>query len=137
MSELNKGLFLKCDGCKALNYLDPYTYWDFKGNVKCAGCDKIYYIEQEAGFKVTGPEAARGTDFRLPGYAETEELKPLVAKGKTSDPPQHLPIFMGRPKNVTKSKRGNFVSCTQLKPEDLDGSRWKEITKRRKYGPVW
>lgn len=137
MSELNKGLFLKCDSCKALNYLDPYTYWDFKGNVKCAGCDKLYYIEQEAGFKVEGPEAARGTDYNLPGYAETEDLQSLSGDGKTSKPPQHLPVFLGRPKNVTTSKRGKPVACTQLKPEDLVGSCWKEIAKRRKFGPSW
>lgn len=139
MSDLNKGLFLKCENanCKALNYLDPYSYWDFKGNVKCAGCDTLYYIEQEAGFKVVGPEPGRGTDYRLPGYAETENLEPLTGKGKTSDPPQHLPEFIGKPKNVTRSKRGNLIACTQLKPEDLIGSTWKEIVKQRKYGPVW
>lgn len=137
MSDLNNGLFLKCDSCNVLNYLDPYSYWDFKGNVKCAGCDKCFYIEQEAGFKVVGPEAARGADFRLPGYAETEDLKPLVGKGKTSDPPQHLPVFLGKPKNITANKRGNFVACTSLKPDDLVGSCWKEILNRRKYGPVW
>jgi len=139
MSDLDKGLFLKCQNekCKALNYLDPYSFWDFKGNVKCAGCDAVYYIEQEAGYKVVGPEPARGSEFKLPGYAETEGLEPLTGAGKTSDPPQHLPVFIGKPKNVTKSKRGNLIACTQLKPEDLVGSCWKEIAKQRKYGPVW
>jgi len=137
MSELNKGLFLKCEKCKALLYLDPYTYWDFKGNVKCAGCDELYYIEQESGFKVVGPEPARGADFKLPGYAETEDLQPLSGTGKTSSPPLALPTCLGRPKNVTKNVRGNFIACTQLKPEDLVGSVWKEIYNRRKYGHTW
>ncbi len=137
MSELNKGLFLKCDKCQALNYLDPYTYWDFKGNVKCAGCDTLHYIEQESGYKVVGPEPGRGADYKLPGYCETEDLKPLSGAGKTSQPPLALPTFLGRPKNVTSNVRGNLISCTQLKAEDLVGSYWKEIYNRRKYGPVW
>lgn len=137
MSELNKGLFLKCEKCKALLYLDPYSFWDFKGNVKCAGCDELYYIEQESGYKVVGPEPAKGTEFKLPGYAETEDLQSLSGEGKTSSPPRALPTFLGRPKNVTKNVRGNFIACTQLKPEDLVGSCWKEIYNRRKYGHTW
>lgn len=139
MSDLNKGLFLKCDdeGCAALNYLDPYTFWDYKGNVKCAGCDKLFYIEQEAGYKTVGPEAARGDEFRLPGYAETPDLQSLSGEGKTSQPPRALPTFLGRPKNVTQSKRGILCACSALEPEDLEGSYWKEIAKKRKYGPVF
>lgn len=137
MSDLNQGLFLKCDKCNALNYLDPYSYWDFKGNVKCAGCDELYYIEQEEGFKVVGPEAARGSDFQLPGYAETEDLQPLSGDGKTSPPPKALPESVGRPKNITRNVRGNLISCAQLTPEDLVGSYWKEIYDRRKFNPSW
>lgn len=139
MTELNKGLFLKCEdaNCQAMNYLDPYTFWNYKGNVKCAGCDRLYYIEQEDGHKVVGPEAARGHEFALPGYAETPDLKTLSGAGKTSQPPRALPTFMGKPKNVTRNARGNLIACTQLKPEDLEGSCWKEILKQRKFGPVW
>jgi hypothetical protein len=35
------------------------------------------------------------------------------------------------------SARGKLVACTQLKPEDLDGSAWKRITAQRKFGKSW
>jgi len=83
------------------------------------------------------PEKARGTDYILPGYAETPDLKPLSGEGKTSPPPFANITFLGGPKNLTQSVRGKLVACTQLTPEDLDGSCWKRIIAQRKYGKSW
>ena len=83
------------------------------------------------------PEKGRGTDYILPGYAETSDLKPLSGDGKTSAPPFANVTFLGKPKNLTQSARGKLVACTQLKPEDLDGSCWKRIAAQRKYGKTW
>ena len=35
-------LILQCPKCTVINYLDPFTFWNFKGKVKCAGCDVVY-----------------------------------------------------------------------------------------------
>jgi hypothetical protein len=35
------------------------------------------------------------------------------------------------------SARGKLCACTQLTPEDLEGSCWKRITAQRKYGKSW
>ena len=83
------------------------------------------------------PEAPKGSNFILPGYAETKDLKPLSGPGKTSPPAYASPSFHGKPKNVTVSARGQLVACTQLTPEDLDGSCWKRIAAQRKYGKSW
>jgi hypothetical protein len=86
---------------------------------------------------VVEPEKARGTDYILPGYAETPDLKPLSGEGKTSPPPFANITFLGKPKNLTQSARGKLVACTQLTPEDLDGSCWKRISALRKFGKSW
>ena len=137
MSEFKMSLIYDCPKCKARNFLDPYSYWDYSGNFKCAGCDVLFYAEWENGQRVVEPEAARGAEFILPGYAETTDLKPLSGAGKTSPPPLANVDFVRKPKNTTTSARGKLVSCTQLTPEDLDGSAWKRITAQRKYGKSW
>ena len=137
MSEFKMSLIYQCTKCKARNFLDPYSFWDYSGNFKCGGCDTLYYSEWENGQRVVEPETARGTEFILPGYVETEDLKPLSGEGKTSAPPFANTTFLGRPKNTTMSARGKLVSCTQLTPEDLDGSCWKRITAQRKFGKSW
>jgi hypothetical protein len=37
-------LILECPKCETLNYLDPFTFWNFKGKIKCAGCDAIWVV---------------------------------------------------------------------------------------------
>ncbi|MBU4233797.1 MAG: hypothetical protein L6277_03725 [Desulfobacterales bacterium] len=137
MTEFKMSLIYDCGKCKARNFLDPYSYWEYKGNFKCGGCDALYYSEWENGQRVVEPEAPKGDKFILPGYVETEDLKPLSGPGKTSDPPFANVTFVGKPKNCVTSARGKLVACTQLTPEDLDGSAWKRITAQRKYGKSW
>ena len=137
MTEINMSLIYDCAKCKARNFLDPYSFWEYKGNFKCGGCDNLYYAEWENCQRVVEPEKAKGKEFILPGYVETEDLKPLSGEGKTSAPPFANVTFLGKPKNLTVSARGKLVACTQLKPEDLEGSCWKRITAQRKYGKSW
>jgi hypothetical protein len=137
MTEFKVSLFHDCPKCETRNMFDPYSFWDYSGNFKCADCDVLYYAEWENGQRVVEPEASRGTDFILPGYAETKDLKPLSGPGKTSPPAYASATFMGKPKNSTVSARGRLVACTQLTPEDLDGSRWKRISALRKFGKTW
>lgn len=128
---------LICGECGARNYLDPYSFWNFKGNVKCAGCETLYYFEKENGQMTEGPRAGQGTEFHLPGYAETPDLKPLAGAGKTSPPPWANVTYVGRPKGLTKSNRGGLMAGRALKPEELEGHTWKEIMAQRKYGKTW
>jgi hypothetical protein len=137
MTEYKVSLFYDCTKCETRNFFDPYSFWDYSGNFKCAGCEALYYAEWENGQRVVDPEAPKGSDFILPGYAETKDLKPLSGPGKTSPPPYANVTFLGKPKNVTVSARGKLCACTQLTPEDLDGSAWKRITAQRKYGKSW
>ncbi len=101
MTEFKISLFYDCAKCKARNFFDPYSFWEYSGNFKCAGCGDLYYAEWENGQRVVEPEKARGTDFILPGYAETADLKPLSGEGKTSPPPFANVTFLGKPKNLT------------------------------------
>jgi hypothetical protein len=135
--EFKMSLIYQCPKCKARMFLDPYSFWEYSGNFKCAGCEALFYAEWENGQRVVEPEAARGTEFILPGYVETEDLEPLSGPGKTSPPPNANVTFLGKPKNLTASARGKLVACTQLKPEDLDGSVWKRIMAQRKFGKTW
>ena len=137
MTEFKMSLIYDCKKCETRLFLDPYSYWDFKGNFKCAGCDELYYAEWENGQRVLEPEKAKGKDFILPGYAETKDLKPLSGDGKTSAQPFANVTFLGKHKNCVTSARGKLVACTQLKPEDLEGSCWKRITAQRKFGKSW
>ncbi len=136
MTEFKMSLIYQCDKCKARNYLDPYSFWNYTGNFKCAGCDALYYVEFEDGQRVE-LSAGKGKDYILPGYAETEDLKPLSGAGKTSPPPYANVTFLGKPKNTTTSARGRLCACTQLTPDDLEGSTWKRIVAQRKYGKSW
>ena len=137
MTEFHISLIYQCTKCQARNYLDPYSFWEYKGNFKCGGCDTLYYGEWENGQRVEEPGPPRGTDYILPGYAETEDLKPLSGSGKTSLPPYANVTFLGKPKNTTLSARGRLVACTQLTPDELEGSCWKRIVAQRKFGKTW
>ena len=63
MTEFKVSLFYDCKKCETRNFLDPYSFWEYSGNFKCAGCDTLYYAEWENGQRVVDPEKARGTDF--------------------------------------------------------------------------
>ncbi len=121
---------LTCEKCGVTNYLDPYTFWDFEGNFKCAGCGKLYFIQRVNGRTVKGPSDAKGTDFTLPGCAEKREgnnFIPMNEPGKVSPPAMASAVFLGKPKPITKNIRGNLVAGRPLKPEELKGGIWKEI----------
>ena len=54
-------LLLECAKCQVVNYMDPFTFWNFSGKIKCAGCDTIYAVavhERPAG---EGAGAGAGT----------------------------------------------------------------------------
>ena len=72
---IKQGLVLTCAKCSTKNFLDPYPFWNFSGNTKCAGCDTLYAVtfvkgqqtERTHGFLREGRPAAglrRGQERR-------------------------------------------------------------------------
>lgn len=115
-------LILVCSKCEVINYLDPFTFWNFKGKVKCAGCDAVYAYELKDGVRQGPAVEAKAPHDRLPGFAQTKDWKPITTPGKVAPAPQAREDFQGKPIPITKSVRGKRVSGSPLKPEDLVGS---------------
>jgi len=122
-------LILECPKCETINYLDPFTFWMFKGKIKCAGCDAIWAYEIQSGTRTGPPVAAQGPHDKMPGYAQSKDWKGITDPTKVNKGPQAREDFQGKPIPITKNKRGNPVSGTPLKPEDLVGSRPKAFAK--------
>ena len=121
---MNQGLVLTCTKCSTKNFLDPYPFWNFSGNTKCAGCDTIYAMKFVKGQLVSGPTVGSGKADLLPGYAEDKNSKEIVGEGKIRPAPQARPDpFSGKQKQITQSVRGKPVSGRPLKKEELMGSR--------------
>jgi hypothetical protein len=115
-------LILDCPKCGTINYLDPFTFWNFKGKVKCAGCDAVFAYELKDGVRQGPPVDAKAPHDKLPGFAQTKDWKPITTPGKVAPAPQAREDFQGKPIPITKSIRGKRVSGSPLKPEDLVGS---------------
>ena len=125
---VNQGLVLTCAKCSTKNFLDPYPFWNFSGNTKCAGCDTIYAVKFSKGQLLSGPTEGSGKADLLPGFAEDKNSTPITGEGKIRSAPQSRPDpFTGQQKQVTKSLRGKPLSGSRLKKEDLVGSRAKFI----------
>ena len=122
-------LILECPKCETINYLDPFTFWNFKGKIKCAGCDAIWAYELVNGVRTGPPAAAQAPHDKMPGYAQSKDWKKITDPTKVNKGPQAREDFQGKPIPISKSKRGNPVSGAPLKPEDLLGSRAKALAK--------
>jgi hypothetical protein len=126
--KIQQGLVLTCHTCGAKNYLDPYPFWNFAGNTKCAGCDQVYAIAFKNGQVVKEAAATSGKADLLPGYAENESGAEIGGSGKIRPAPQARPDpFSGKQKQIVQSIRGKVVSGRPLKKEELVGSRAKFI----------
>jgi len=114
---------LECPKCKTINYLDPYAFWNFEGNTKCAGCDTVFYIKKRNGQLVDGPTETQGEVDLLPGFAETPDFQPIQGPGKTRPGPRARKDFYGKPTPITRNIRGNLISGRPLRPDELIGSK--------------
>jgi len=121
-------LIMECPKCETINYLDPFTFWNFKGKIKCAGCDSIWGYELVSGTRTGPPAAAQPPHDKMPGYAQSKDWKSITDPTKVNKGPQAREDFQGKPIPISKSKRGKPVSGTPLKPEDLVGSRPKAFS---------
>ncbi len=115
-------LILECPKCETINYLDPFTFWNFKGKIKCAGCDAVWAYELVDGTRTAAPAPAQGPHDKMPGFAQSKDWKPIYDFAKVNKGPQAREDFQGKPIPITKSKRGKRVSGSPLKAEDLIGS---------------
>lgn len=122
MSFKEASLILECPKCEVINYLDPFTFWNFKGKVKCAGCDAVFQYALENGKRQGPPTEAKGPHDKVPGFAQTKDWKPITTPGKVSSAPQAREDFQGKPIPISKSKRGKPVSGKPLTADDLVGS---------------
>lgn len=122
MSFKDTSLIVECPKCEVINYLDPFTFWNFDGKFKCAGCDAVFAYKLVNGQRQGPPVETKGPHDKLPGFAQTKDWKPITTPGKVSPAPQAREDFQGKPIPITKSIRGKAVSGAPLKPEDLIGS---------------
>ncbi|MFQ5855199.1 MAG: hypothetical protein ACE5LU_06105 [Anaerolineae bacterium] len=130
---------LVCSKCEVRNYLDPYSFWDYEGNYKCAGCDTVYYVKKDNGQLVDGPTEVTGADaetYELPGFAETLDYSPIDEAGKVAPPVLARADYVGKPIPRTESVRGNPMSGRPLSPEELVGSTAKWIYDLKNLGRV-
>ena len=122
MSFKDTSLVVECPKCEVINYLDPFTFWNFDGKFKCAGCDAVYAYKLVNGARQGPPKPAQGPHDKLPGFAQTKDWKPITTPGKVSDAPQARPDFQGKPIPIVKSIRGKAVSGKPLTADELIGS---------------
>lgn len=125
-------LLLECSKCNTINYLDPFSFWFFKGKTKCAGCDAVYDIEMDNGVRVK-TQPSEGKPDKLPGYAQSKDYKTDYRTPDKVSPPAYA-----RPPDVKhgptyKNVRGNLVAAGPLNAEDLVGSRPRFILEGRPY----
>ena len=85
---IKQGLVLTCTKCSTKNFLDPYPFWNFSGNTKCAGCDTLYAVTFVKGQQVSGPTVGSGKADLLPGYAEDKSGTAVTGEGKIRPAPQ-------------------------------------------------
>ncbi len=129
-------LMMACPTCKVWNYLDPFTFWNFKGKVKCAGCDAVWAVAFEKGHRVSGPDPAKAPHDKLPGYAQTPDYKKDFREaGRVNPAPKARADFQGKPIPMYTNVRGRLVSGGPLKREDLAGSRPRFILEGKPYQP--
>lgn len=129
-------LILDCSACGCINYLDPFSFWYFKGKVKCAKCNAVWFLEIENGQRLRGPEQAEPPHDKLPGFAQTKEYQEtFYGPGKTALAPQARPDFQGKPIPIYKNIKGAPVSGGPLTPEEVDWrtSRPKFIMEGKPY----
>jgi len=107
--------------------LDPYPFWNFAGNTKCAGCDAIYAMKFVNGQLVSGPTPGTGKADLLPDTRGQERRRDRRRREGSERPQARPDPFSGKQKHVTKSLRGKPTSGSPLKKEDLVGSKARFI----------
>jgi len=129
-------LLLECPKCQVINYMDPFTFWNFTGKVKCAGCDAVYAVGYSNGQRVKGPEATQGPHDKLPGYAQTKDYKTDYRTPDKVSPPVYARAPDQKHGPTYKNVRGKLVAAGKLTAADLVGSRARFIIEGKPYQPA-
>jgi len=129
-------LLLECPKCQVINYMDPFTFWNFTGKMKCAGCDTVYAVGYSNGQRVKGPEPAQGPHDKLPGYAQTKDYKTDYRTPDKVSPPAYARPPDNKHGPTYKNVRGKPVSAGKLTAADLVGSRPRFIIEGKPYQPA-
>jgi len=129
-------LILECPKCSVLNYMDPFSFWNFSGKTKCAGCDAIYAVSYANGQKVKGPDPAEGKPDRLPGYAQSKDYKTDYTTPDKVSPPAYARAPGVKHGPTYTNVRGNPVAAGKLTAQDLVGSRARFIIEGTPYKPA-
>ncbi len=139
MAEVGYGhcsLLLECPKCQVINYMDPFSFWNFSGKIKCAGCDAIYAVAFTNGQRVKGPDPAQGPHDRLPGYAQSKDFKTDYKTPDKVSPPTYARPPDQKHGPTYKNVRGKLVSAGKLTAADLVGSRPRFIVEGKPYQPA-
>jgi len=126
-------LLLECPKCSAINYMDPFSFWNFKGKMKCAGCDSIFAVGYSNGQRVMGPDPAQGPHDKLPGWAQTKDYKTEFSMPGKVSPPSYARAPDQKHGPTYKNVRGNLISAGKLAAADLAGSRPRFIIEGKPY----
>ena len=129
-------LLLECPKCQVINYMDPFTFWNFTGKVKCAGCDAVYAVGYFNGQRVKGLEAVQGSHDKLPGYAQTKDYKSDYRTPDKVSPPAYARAPDQKHGPTYKNVRGKLVAAGKLTSADLVGSRPRFIIEGKPYQPA-
>ena len=129
-------LLLECPKCHVVNYMDPFTFWNFSGKTKCAGCDGIYAVTFTNGQRVKGPEPAQGPHDKLPGFAQTKDYQTQYTDTAKVSPPLYARAPDNKHGPTYKNVRGKLVSAGKLAATDLVGSRPRFIIAGTPYKPA-
>lgn len=126
-------LLLECPKCSVINYMDPFSFWNFKGKVKCAGCDAVYALTYANGQRVQGPDPAQAPHDKLPGYAQTKDYKTEYTQTGKVSPPLYARAPDQKYAPTYKNIRGKPVSGGKLTTADLVGSRPRFIIEGKPF----
>jgi hypothetical protein len=110
--------------CGWVNYLDPYYFWNWKGNVKCAGCDKVAYFNFINGELVDGPKEVDEVPDVLPLYADNPSEGYIAIRVGTPGKTRPFYCLMRDPETYTgeartthENLRGNFMRAKPNQPK--------------------
>jgi hypothetical protein len=126
-------LLLECPECSVVNYMDPFSFWNFRGKTKCAGCNTVFAVAYSNGQRVKGPEPAQGPHDKLPGYAQTKDYKTEYTTLDKVSPPLYARPPDQKHGPTYRNVRGNLISAGKLTPGDLVGSRPRFIMEGKPY----
>jgi len=114
-------LLLECPECSTVNYMDPFSFWNFTGKTKCAGCNTVFAVAYVNGQRVSGPDPAQGPPDKLPGYAQTKDYKTDYTTPDKVSPPLYARPPDQKHGPTYRNVRGNLIIGWEVDAGGLGG----------------